>query len=146
MLVVKEWLQETAPLPPAPEVGVGYWRATRHEMKMRGVTGTSAAKAGATDASMDPDTVNRIGGVGLVGDDAVCCFLPGAFILLTSQQSYEKALVQSLYGYIRAGKLEEAIEACRRAQQPWRAASLRGSILFKWKALCKFFCRGTYPK
>ena len=67
---MKEWLQETAPLPPAPEVGVGFWRVTRHELRMRGVTGNP----GAGEASVDPDTVNRVGGVGLVGDDAVGSF------------------------------------------------------------------------
>src|SRR5262245_47516144 len=50
-------------------------------------------------------------------------------------QKYEKGLSQSLYTYIRAGKLEEAVELCRAAQQPWRAASIRGSLLFKFKAI-----------
>ncbi|PPR04880.1 hypothetical protein CVT26_012721, partial [Gymnopilus dilepis] len=49
--------------------------------------------------------------------------------------SYEKSLLQALYGYIRAGRLSEAVEVCRRAHQPWRAASLRGSLIFQWKAI-----------
>ena len=61
-------------------------------------------------------------------------------------QSYEKNLLQALYGYIRAGRLDDAVEVCRRAHQPWRAASIRGSLLFQWKALCKcYFLHPSTP-
>lgn len=29
----------------------------------------------------------------------------------------------------------QAIELCEKAHQPWRAASIRGSIAFEWNAL-----------
>lgn len=41
----------------------------------------------------------------------------------------------TLFEHVRAGKLEEARQLCRKVGQPWRAASIRGSALFKWSAL-----------
>lgn len=34
--------------------------------------------------------------------------------------------------------LEDAYEVCRKAHQPWRAASIRGSLLFRWNSLGTF--------
>ena len=56
-------------------------------------------------------------------------------VLAADDANYEKALAQALYGYIRAGRLDEAIELCRRTKRSWRAASVRGSLLFEWRAL-----------
>lgn len=50
-------------------------------------------------------------------------------------KNYEKALTYALYAHVRAGRLEEAVELCRKANQPWRAASIRGSLLFQWRAI-----------
>ncbi|KAG1880883.1 hypothetical protein F4604DRAFT_1748501, partial [Suillus subluteus] len=47
----------------------------------------------------------------------------------------EKSLAQALYSFVRAGRLDEAVELCRKAHQPWRAASIRGSLLFQWRAI-----------
>lgn len=44
-------------------------------------------------------------------------------------------LTHALYAHIRAGRLDEAVELCQKANQPWRAASIRGSILFQWRAI-----------
>jgi hypothetical protein len=46
--------------------------------------------------------------------------------------------MQSLYSYIRSGKLYEAAELCRKAHQPWRAASINGALLFRWNFICMF--------
>ncbi|KZT02139.1 uncharacterized protein LAESUDRAFT_717045 [Laetiporus sulphureus 93-53] len=35
----------------------------------------------------------------------------------------------------RGGRLAEAAQLCRRAKQPWRAASINGSLLLRWGAL-----------
>lgn len=53
-------------------------------------------------------------------------------------QAYEKTVLQALYGYVRAGQLEEAVELCRKSQQPWRAASIRGALLFQWHAIGEY--------
>ncbi|KAF9448694.1 hypothetical protein P691DRAFT_800405 [Macrolepiota fuliginosa MF-IS2] len=116
LVVVREWLQDTAPLPPAPEANTGYWKFTKHSVMQSLRTGNN--RDGLV-REMDPDAVNREEGKSLASDDA----------------SYDKSLVQALYGYIRAGQLEEAVELCRKAYQPWRAASIRGSLLFTWRAL-----------
>jgi nuclear pore complex protein Nup107 len=70
---------------------------------------------------MDPDSVVREAeiGRGLAADDA----------------SYDKALAHTLFAYVRAGNIEDAIKLCRDAHQPWRAATIRGSLLFSWPAI-----------
>ncbi|KAG5649870.1 hypothetical protein H0H81_001707 [Sphagnurus paluster] len=117
LVVVREWLHETAPLPQHPEATTGYWKFTKHSvmqsLRMGAVNRDGLVK------KMDPDAVSRDEGRGLASDDA----------------NYEKSLVQSLYGYVRAGRLEEAIDLCRKAHQPWRAASIRGSRLFQWRVI-----------
>ncbi|KAF9071055.1 nuclear pore protein 84/107 [Rhodocollybia butyracea] len=117
LIVVREWLQETAPPPMQPEATTGYWKFTKHNIMQTLRTGSNA-RAGYVK-EMDPDAVNRGEGRSLATDDL----------------SYEKGLVQALYGYIRAGRLDDAIALCKRAHQPWRAASIRGSLLLHWKAI-----------
>ena len=43
-------------------------------------------------------------------------------ICIAHIKSYEKTLLQALYGYIRAGQLKDAIEVFRQAHQLWWAA------------------------
>ncbi|PPQ72703.1 hypothetical protein CVT24_012914 [Panaeolus cyanescens] len=117
LIVVREWLHETAPPPTPPEANTGYWKFTKHTIT-QGLRTGHAQREGMV-SEMDPDAVNRGGGASLAADDA----------------SYDKSLLQALYSYIRGGRLEEAIEACRKAHQPWRAASLRGVLLFRWNAI-----------
>ncbi|EKM74849.1 hypothetical protein AGABI1DRAFT_80653 [Agaricus bisporus var. burnettii JB137-S8] len=125
LIVVREWLQEIAPLPIVPEATTGYWKFTKYNVMQAFRTGrnnNSGGGGGGRDGlvrEMDPDVLSREDGKTLAPDDA----------------SYDKSLIQALYGYIRAGQLEEAIELCRKAYQPWRAASIRGSLLFTWRAL-----------
>lgn len=56
---------------------------------------------------------------------------------LVLDKAFEKTLTQSLYSLVRAGRLDEAVQLCRKAHQPWRAASIRGSLLFQWRAIGK---------
>lgn len=67
-----------------------------------------------------------------------------AFDFIGVHQNYEKGLAQALYSYVRAGRVQEAIELCRKAHQPWRAASLRGSLLFQWRAISVAFHNCLY--
>ncbi|KAF8151524.1 nuclear pore protein 84/107 [Crassisporium funariophilum] len=117
LIVIREWLQETFPPPSPPEANTGYWKMTKHTVMQSLRTGNPQRDGLVTE--MDPDAVNRGDGATLAADDA----------------SYEKSLLQALYGYVRAGRLDDAVDVCRRAHQPWRAASIRGSLLFQWKAL-----------
>lgn len=70
LVVVREWLHDSAPAPTIPGATNGYWRFTRNAV----LQGKRTARAGAglvTD--LDPDAVNREGadGKGLTPDDAV---------------------------------------------------------------------------
>ncbi|KAG1743878.1 hypothetical protein EDB19DRAFT_546373 [Suillus lakei] len=48
---------------------------------------------------------------------------------------FEKRLAQVLYLFVRAGRSDDAVKLCRKAHQPWRAASIRGLLLFQWRAI-----------
>ncbi|KAJ7494494.1 nuclear pore protein 84/107 [Mycena galericulata] len=118
LIVVREWLQDTAPPPHHPEATTGYWKFTKHGVMQALRLGGGGTRDGLVK-EMDPDAVNRGDGRMLAADDT----------------NYEKGLAQALYAYVRAGRLGDAIDLCRKAHQPWRAASMRGSLLFQWRAI-----------
>ena len=68
LIVVREWLQETAPTPSPPEANTGYWKFTKHTIMQSLRTGNLQRDGLVTE--MDPDAVNR-GGATLAADDAV---------------------------------------------------------------------------
>ncbi|KAF5320046.1 hypothetical protein D9611_010388 [Ephemerocybe angulata] len=117
LVVVREWLQDTAPTPPIPEATTGYWKFTKHNV-LQGMRSGNTYRDGLVK-ELDPDAPNREEGRALASDDA----------------SYEKGLLQALYACVRAGRLEDAVDFCRRAHQPWRASSILGSRLFAWPAI-----------
>ncbi|KAH9075675.1 107-domain-containing protein [Lactarius deliciosus] len=123
LVVVREWLHDTAPPPPHPDASTGYWRFTKHRVTQGLWTGNTGRAADSVVREMDPDSVVREAeiGRGLAADDA----------------SYDKALAHTLFAYVRAGNIEDAIKLCRDAHQPWRAATIRGSLLFSWPAICE---------
>ena len=116
LIVVREWLHETASDPSNPEATTGYWKFTKHGIMQ--TLRTAGGREGGLVKAMDPDAPNREGKT-LASDDA----------------NMEKGLTQALYHFIRAGRLEDAIVLCRKANQPWRASSIRGSLLFEWRAI-----------
>ncbi len=75
LVVVREWLHDSAPLPATPGATNGYWRFTRNAVLQGKRTGRVA---GGVVAELDPDAVNRGAeeGKGLAPDDAVSPFLP----------------------------------------------------------------------
>ncbi|PFH53633.1 hypothetical protein AMATHDRAFT_79092 [Amanita thiersii Skay4041] len=117
LVIVREWLHETAPQPAIPEATTGYLNFTKHAV----MQDRRLNRNPTTVDHLDPDAPNRPNDspAQLASDDA----------------SYERSLLQALYGHIRAGRLEDAIELSRRAHQPWRAASIRGALLFRWNAI-----------
>lgn len=66
MVVVREWLHDTAPRPPPLDATTGYWRFTKHQTMQTLRTGKANALKG-----LDPDAVNRGEGGVLAPDDAV---------------------------------------------------------------------------
>jgi len=69
LIVVREWLQETAPTPSPPEANTGYWKFTKHTIMQSLRTGHTQRDGLVTE--MDPDAVNRGDGAALAADDTV---------------------------------------------------------------------------
>ena len=63
---------------------------------------------------MDPGAVEREAEIGrrLAWDDAV----RGYFYVKCIGQSYDKALSYTLFAFVRAGNIEDAVKLCRGAQ------------------------------
>jgi nuclear pore complex protein Nup107 len=77
LVVVREWLHDTAPQPQHPEATTGYWKFTKHNVMQSLRTG-----GGPRDGlvrEMDPDAVNREEGRSLAVDDAVSAVVEDAF-------------------------------------------------------------------
>ncbi|CAD6884836.1 unnamed protein product [Tilletia controversa] len=106
-----------------------------------GLTTSSSFMAGASSSSLFGGI--RKSGVGIGGGagalassgqkllktldpDAPC--RAGEGELANEDLAYERAFLRSLFELARAGKLTDALELCRQADRPWRAASLRGAI------------------
>ena len=88
LVVVREWLHDSAPAPPAPGATNGYWRFTRNAVLQGRRTGRPGA--GLVE-EMDPDAADRVAGDegrNLAPDDAVslwplgCCVCaaPSSFL------------------------------------------------------------------
>jgi nuclear pore complex protein Nup107 len=141
LVVVREWLHDTAPPPPRPDASTGYWRFTKHRVTQGRWTGNTGRAAENVVREMDPDSVVREAEIGrsLAGDDAVRAWLSfwASAGLSCFFQSYDKALSYTLFAFVRSGNVEDAVKLCRDAHQPWRAASIRGSLLFSWPAICE---------
>ena len=54
-------------------------------------------------------------------------------------QSCDKALSYTLSAFVRAGNIEDPVKLCRVGHQPWRAARIRGALLFPWPAIRELF-------
>lgn len=80
LIVVREWLQETAPQPHHPEACTGYWKFTKHGVMQALRTGDGGRRDGLVK-EMDPDAVNREEGKALAADDSVSlCVIRHSFL------------------------------------------------------------------
>jgi nuclear pore complex protein Nup107 len=124
--VVKDWLHSTAysRLHPA-EVRKGYLTYTKNKLKQALRTGGNKADLGSLVDTLDPDATNRKDSQGkrknLDPEDA----------------GYEKALLRSLWEYVRVGELDQALDMCRQSDSSWRAASLSGGKLYSNDTLAR---------
>jgi len=96
LVVVREWLHDTAPPPPHPDASTGYWRFTKHR-----VTQGLWTAADSVVREMDPDSVMREAEIGrsLAADDAVRDDLPPLFFLLVGSDVISSELRQSTGTY-----------------------------------------------
>lgn len=138
--IIREWLQDALEPRHVVEVRKGYLSFTKNRVRAekrssvgsgpsssdgRKPTFGSAASSsfapknrGKAVKHLDPDAVSR-GEGGLELEDA----------------TYEKALLRTLFEYARAGRLDAAFDLCHQTDQSWRAATLRGAMLYHDPAL-----------
>lgn len=66
LVVVREWLHDTAPRPSTIDATTGYWKFTKHQLMQ-------SLRMGETPSleAMDPDAINREEGSALAPDDSV---------------------------------------------------------------------------
>ena len=69
LIVVREWLHDTARQPQHPEATTGYWKFTKHNVMQSLRTGTGHRDGLVRE--LDPDAMNRGDGRALAADDAV---------------------------------------------------------------------------
>lgn len=118
--IVKDWLCGTAygDLHPA-EIRKGYLPYTKSKLKQALRTG-QPSKQNLVD-SLDPDATNRVS----------TSHGKTRKVLDSEDANYEKALLRSLWEYVRVGELDQAIDMCRQSDCSWRAASLSGGKLYE---------------
>ncbi|KAL9938079.1 hypothetical protein V8E36_002702 [Tilletia maclaganii] len=139
------------------EVRKGYWTFTKNALRAakRGghippsnstVAGSSGAGVGLSSSGLTSSSSSlfsgiRKSGVGIGGGAGAGILTPkvlktldpdapcrGEGELSNEDMAYERAFLRSLFQLTRAGKLSDALDLCRQADRPWRAASLRGAI------------------
>jgi len=74
LVIVREWLHDTAPPPPVPDAATGYWKFTKYQLMQALRTGNRMQSDGLV-REMDPDAPSRDDARGLAADDAVCLFI-----------------------------------------------------------------------
>lgn len=118
LMRVKDWLEQSAPPIYPVEIRRGYWPYTCKQAReeSRNADRTVGRGPGVTRTKMelDPDGPVRQK-TGLANDDL----------------SYEVNLNRTIFEYQRRGQLADAMNLCRECDQPWKAASLSGAVLFR---------------
>ncbi|KZT51988.1 nuclear pore protein 84/107 [Calocera cornea HHB12733] len=112
--LVRNWLGATAPEPEDLPYRKGYWPNTTMRENQRTRVG------GPKGPGMDPDATLR--GLVMEGDDA----------------AFDRSLMRHVFQCIRANDSERALETCREAAQPWRAASLIGGKAYTTFSLSNY--------
>ncbi|KAI9007767.1 nuclear pore protein 84/107 [Hyaloraphidium curvatum] len=108
-VLVRRWLEDTAPDFDAVEVRKGYQPHTFKALKDRQRLNLPDDKL---VQELDPDAPLRTQRALDIGD-----------------KEYEDQLCRTLYSYIRRGKADDAVHLCEESSQPWRAASIAGGML-----------------
>lgn len=107
---IRQWLHNIpTPLYPV-EIRKGYQTYTKNKLKLAKRQGNTPASL---VTSLDPDAPLR-----------------QRKQLDVEDSQYDKPLTRTLFEYIRLGRMDLALDACRSSDQPWRAASLRGGQLW----------------
>ncbi|KAG6856667.1 hypothetical protein H0H87_002044 [Tephrocybe sp. NHM501043] len=139
LVVVREWLQETAFVPAGPEATTGYWRFTKlgvvQAIRTGGASGVGGSGGGkeALVTRMDPDVIGRAGerGRGLAVDDAAAEVVEGFVYTSCSQRelktTYDDELMSS-DGYVQTNLPDyERVLYAALAPSEQTASVLRGA-------------------
>ncbi|KAM0786333.1 hypothetical protein ACM66B_001806 [Microbotryomycetes sp. NB124-2] len=113
LAAIRDWLHSIPTSLNPAEIRRGYLPYTKNKLKQAKRTKAPIHRGLVTQ--LDPDaTLRSKGTLRLDADD----------------EGYERALLRSLFEYVRAGELDLAIDMCRQSDQSWRAASLSGGRLW----------------
>lgn len=118
--IVRDWLHTIAysSLQPA-EVRRGYLMYTKNQLKQTLRTNPDSLNNDKLVRELDPDAPNRT-------------ISQGKRRAIDSEDAnYERALLRSLFEYVRVGELDQAMDMARQSDSSWRAASLSGGKLFQ---------------
>ncbi|WFD26820.1 Nucleoporin nup84 [Malassezia nana] len=121
--IIRDWLQDMLPVQHPVEVRKGYLPFTKNALR--------ADKR--TNVFSEPTRRQRERLVEQLDPDAP---LRGPGTWDVDDVHYDKALVRSLFEYVREGSLPMALDLCIESSQPWRAASLRGALFYHDPILC----------
>ncbi|KAJ2762611.1 Nucleoporin nup84 [Coemansia sp. BCRC 34490] len=115
---VRRWLEENAPAFHPVETRKGYLFYTRKSIRDRKThAGTASQQPEKTDNTVteaDPDAPSRQRKE-LAYEDA----------------EYEASLLRTLFEYVRRGRVGDAMDLCAESDEPWRAASMKGGLLWR---------------
>lgn len=96
IVIVHEWLHDTASPPPRPDASTGYWRFTKHCVTQGRWTGNTGPAAEDVVREMNPDAVVRVEEIGRI--------LSGGDVI------YDKASPYTLFAFVCAVDIEGAVK------------------------------------
>ncbi|KAJ1814681.1 Nucleoporin nup84, partial [Coemansia sp. RSA 2599] len=116
---LRRWLEENASEFQPVETRKGYLFYTRKSIRDReraaaSKTGPASPVASRVVTEADPDSTSR-----------------QIKELAHEDAEYETSLVRTLFEYVRRGRAGNAIDLCIESDEPWRAASLKGGLLWR---------------
>lgn len=108
---MRRWLEENAPPFHPVETRKGYLFYTRRDIRKRAADTASNSNV---VTEVDPDATSRQRKEVALEDN-----------------EYQTGLLRTLYEYVRRGRVNSAMDLCIESDEPWRAASLRGGLLWR---------------
>lgn len=138
---IRDWLY-TCPGPThATEIRRGYWPYTKAALKHASQKNQPISQLSSQNKlvhELDPDAPLRPlrEATGQPGQDSRMNDLMASNNAQLGRldqfdEEYDRAMLRTLYEYVRAGEIGLALDFCRQCDHPWRAASLSGGRLFQ---------------
>ncbi|CAO1613277.1 unnamed protein product [Sympodiomycopsis kandeliae] len=127
--IVRDWLSSQLPAVHIAEVRRGYMPFSKNRLRGEKRVQVGGGGSGAGRKSLAPGSAasNQQRAIKNLDPDAETR-AEGKWDL--EDANYAKALHRTLFEYARSGELAAAFDLARQTDQPWRAASLRGAMLY----------------